>query len=73
MVLRYNLSVDCFYEIFNLDVSPTLESRVEWWDLHMKPIYKLDYNEELYRDMEGYWGYVYGDEAHINWFILRWL
>ena len=39
----------------------------------MKPIYKLDYNEELYRDMEGYWGYVYGDEAHINWFILRWL
>lgn len=48
-------------------------ARKHIWDTTFKPIYNIDYSESPYGATEiiGFYGFLKGDEKHINWFILK--
>ena len=75
--MRFDFTYEIFEKVFQEKVYWMIGERVVFWMDELKPIYKLEYGEENWCSEtlmdSGFYGYVEGDEAHINWFVLRWM
>jgi hypothetical protein len=52
------------------EYEPIYERRLAHWNKNYTN-YKLTYSEDAYKTDPGYYGYITGEEKHINWFLLQ--
>lgn len=72
--MRFDFTFEIFEKVFQEKVYWMIGERVVFWMDELKPIYKLEYGEDALMGgnyNSGFYGYVEGDEAHINWFVMR--